>query len=123
MSGKHRYIGCGVCGKYPIRSDNLKRHMKTHEKKYGEGLRTQTVNDQMKWGYGLKSKHDVDERKHDGGVDDEESCTDSDTDAESETDSMDDSASVSESESVSDSSPLHPTPLSCLDFKPYPHFI
>ena len=39
---------------YPTRSDNLK----IHEKKYGEGLRTQTVNDQMKWGYGLKSKHD-----------------------------------------------------------------
>ena len=66
---------------YPTRSDSLK----IHEKKYGEGLRT--VNDQMKWGYGLKSKHDK-------GVgcsgDESETDSDSDTDAESETDSMDD---------------------------------
>ena len=146
-SNRNKHIECDIC-KNLIRSDSLhrhmqrvdhqlgsgieddiKRHMKTHEK--GSGLWTQTVNDQMKWGYGLKSKHDVDEQKHDGGVDDEDDA-DSDTDAESETDSMDDSASVSESESVSDllsesvsesESPLHPTPLSCLDFKPYPHFI
>ena len=102
-SNRNKHIECDIC-KNLIRSDTFQRHMqradhqpsyptrsdslKIHEKKYGEGLRTQTVNDQMKWGYGLKSKHDVDEQKHDRGVDDEESCTDSETDSDndSETD-------------------------------------
>ena len=95
-SNRNKHIECDIC-KNLIRSDTLQRHLqrtdhqpayptrsdslKIHEKKYGEGLRTQTVNDQMKWGYGLKSKHDVDEQKHDGGVDDEDDA-DSDTDDE-----------------------------------------
>ena len=82
-SNRNKHIECDIC-KNLIRSDTLQRHLqrtdhqpayptrsdslKIHEKKYGEGLRTQTVNDQMKWGYGLKSKHDVDE-----------SCTDADS--------------------------------------------
>ena len=100
-SNRNKHIECDIC-KNLIRSDTLQRHLqrtdhqpayptrsdslKIHEKKYGEGLRTQTVNDQMKWGYGLKSKH---EQKHDGGVDDsdtddemKECGSDSDTDDE-----------------------------------------
>ena len=100
-SNRNKHIECDIC-KNLIRSDTLQRHLqrtdhqpayptrsdslKIHEKKYGEGLRTQTVNDQMKWGYGLKSKH---EQKHDGGVDDsdtddemKECGNDSDTDDE-----------------------------------------
>ena len=99
---------CQICdGNFSCRQ-SLWKHMKTHEKECGEGLRTQTVNDQMKWGYGLKSKHDK-------GVgcsgDESETDSDSDTDAESSIDSS----------SVHDSSSS--TPLSCLDFKPYLYFI
>ena len=62
--------------------DDIKRHMKTHEKKYGEGLRTQTVNDQMKWGYGLKSDKGVGCSGDESETDSDESCTDADSDTD-----------------------------------------
>ena len=71
MPGKHALLECIVCQKYPIRSDNMTSHMKTHGKsnQKGYGLWTQKVNEKLKRGYGLKSKYDLDERKHDKVVD------------------------------------------------------
>ena len=63
MPSKHRNLTCSICKKYPIRSDHIGRHMKTHKKKYGEGLWTQKVNEQMKLGHGLRSKYDLDENQ------------------------------------------------------------
>ena len=51
---------------------SLWRHMKTHKKKYGEGLWTQKVNEQLTKGYGLKAKYDLDEGKYGKRVDNED---------------------------------------------------
>ena len=65
MPGKHALLECIVCQKYPIRSNNLKRHMKTHIKsnQKGPGLWIQKVNQHLKEGYGLKSKLDLGENE------------------------------------------------------------
>ena len=47
---------CDICHRNFSCRQHLWRHRKIHGK--GSGLWTQTVNDQMKRGYGLKSKHD-----------------------------------------------------------------
>ena len=73
---------CDICHRNFSCRQHLWRHRKIHGK--GSGLWTQTVNDKMKWGYGLKSKHN----KGVGCSRDEcETDSDSDTDAESSIDS------------------------------------
>ena len=47
MPSQHRYLTCPKCEKYPIRSDHIQRHMKTHIKsdQKGMGLWTHRVTD------------------------------------------------------------------------------
>ena len=55
---------CEICDKDFSCRQSLWKHMKSHQKKNGEGLFTQKMNGQLQYGYGLKSKYDLDERKH-----------------------------------------------------------
>ena len=59
---------CDICHKNFSCRQNLWRHMKRghgRSSHKGSGLWTQTVNEQMKKGYGLTSKYNLDERKYD----------------------------------------------------------
>lgn len=43
MPSKHKYVKCSVCAKYPIRSDHMKRHMKTHTESLGKGCQFEII--------------------------------------------------------------------------------
>ena len=87
-SNKNKYIKCHVCDNV-MRSDTFKRHMQRADHQSdnteGSGLWTQTVNNQMKRGYGLVETADEEDSESDSTMDvndesdDESSESDVDT--------------------------------------------
>ena len=100
-SYRRRRVKCHICNR-EMQSNHLNRHMQradhqsdNTEREYGKGLWTQTVNNQMKRGYGMDD-HQVSESSDSETNDEEDSESDSTMDVNDE--SGDESCSDSSEE-------------------------